>query len=604
MCGIFAYKGTKDCKEIIFNGLKYLEYRGYDSWGIAFKNDHHFKIIKKIGTITIEKDLIKSKEKFNIGIGHTRWATHGAVTIKNTHPHNDHEKNIYVVHNGIIENYEQLKKIIKTNFYSETDTEIIPKLINHYYNLGFEESVKKTLKLIKGSFAFVAIDKKSNTMIAAKKGSPLIIGLKKDEFYLSSDIPSILNYTNEIIYLEDNEMVTIEDNLTFFDFNKNKNKNKKTHKINTNYEKAVKGKYEHFMLKEIHEQGEKVDETIKGYIRGEEFLFNNYMDLNAIKNISNIKRIVILGCGTSWHSGLVAEYWFENIAKINAEVEYASEFRYRNPVIEKGTLIIAISQSGETADTIAAINEAKKKGAKILSICNVSGSTIDRLSDIKLYTRAGPEIGVASTKAFTTQLTLLFLIVIFFALKNKKINNLEAKKHIEELNLIPAKIKKALKLEKEINLVVKKYYNKKNALFLGRGVNYPIALEGALKLKEISYIHAEGYPAAEMKHGAIALIDKDMPSIFICVKDKSYEKVLSNIQEVKARKGKVIAIANEKDELIKKYADFVIPVPYTSNELSPLITVIPLQLLAYYIAKKRKCNIDKPRNLAKSVTVE
>ena len=604
MCGIFGYKGIDDCKKIILEGLKSLEYRGYDSYGILLKNNNNIKLIKKIGSINVNETLKEIKEKkYNIGIGHTRWATHGKVDIKNTHPHYDNNNRFYVVHNGIIENYEELKKEINDKFYSQTDTEIIPKLIKKNINLGFFESVKLCLKKLKGNYAFIVIDKESNTIIIAKKGSPLVIGKNKENYYFSSDLPSMLNYTNEIIFLEDNEMAIINDELKFFNLIKNKTINKKIEIIKTNYEKAIKGNYDHFMLKEIYEQPKVIEETIQGYFR-DKFLFENYINEKAIKDINKINKIIILGCGTSWHSGLVAKYWLESISKISTSVEYASEFRYRAPIIEKGTLIIAISQSGETADTIAAINEAKRKKAKILSICNVAGSTIDRISDIKLYTRAGPEIGVASTKAFTTQLTVLFILSTYLAYKNKSINVEETKKHINEIKKIPAKIKKTLKLDKKIDNIVKKYYNKQNALFLGRGVNFPIALEGALKLKEISYIHAEGYPAAEMKHGPIALIDKDMPSIFISVKDKSYEKIMSNIQEVKARKGIVIAISTENDKEIKKHVNNIIPVPNTTNELSPLITVIPLQILAYKIAKKRNCEIDKPRNLAKSVTVE
>jgi glutamine---fructose-6-phosphate transaminase (isomerizing) len=601
MCGIFAYKGNNDCKKIILDGLKSLEYRGYDSWGVVFKNNNKIKTIKKKGLISLEKKEINNK--YTLGIGHTRWATHGKVTKNNTHPHHDNKNRFYVVHNGIIENYETLKKQIKEKFYSETDTEIIPKLIAKNIKLGFIESVKKTLRLLKGSYAFIVIDKETDTIIAAKKGSPLLFGLKNDEYYFSSDIPSMLNYTNKIVFIEDNEMIVLDKKPKYYNFKKKKEIKKKINFIKTNYEKAVKNKYEHFMLKEIYEQPQVIQETINGYIRKNEFLFNNFIQ-KTIKNINKIDKIVIIGCGTSWHSGLIGGYWFESISKISTKVEYASEFRYKNPFIEKNTLVIAISQSGETADTIAAIHEAKRKKAKILSICNSPGSTIDRISDIKLYTRAGPEIGVASTKAFTTQLCVLFLLSVFFAFEKKIINQKNKLKYIQEVNKISSKIKKTLNLNKEIEKISKKYYNKKNSLFLGRGVNYPIALEGALKLKEISYIHAEGYPAAEMKHGPIALIDKDMPSVFICIKDDSYEKVISNIQEVKARKGKIIAIATEKDDLIKKYANEIIHVPYISKELSPFITVIPLQLLAYKIAKKRRCEIDKPRNLAKSVTVE
>ncbi len=599
MCGIFAYKGNKNCSKMIIEGLKALEYRGYDSWGIALKTETNKGIIlkKEIGKISNAKD---EKIKSQMGIGHTRWATHGKVSKINSHPHHDNKKRIFVVHNGIIENYEKLKKGMKC--YSQTDSEVIPKLIEKYISLGFEKSVLKVVNMLKGNFAVVAIDNESDLIIAARNGSPLVLGLGKKEYFLASDVPSFLNYTKKIIYLEDEEIVIIKDNPVFMDF-KGKIKKKKIDKIDWDIEKAMKGDYEHFMLKEIHEQPLAVKETVE-YYWDKKFKFDEFLNKNAIKNIKNIKKIVIIGCGTSWHSGLVSEYWFESFSKIPVEVEYASEFRYRDPLVEKGTVVLAISQSGETADTIAAIKEAKRKGAKIISLCNVLGSTIDRISDISLYTRAGPEIGVASTKAFTTQIAVLFLFSLYLADKKRTLSKKYIESKLKEMKKIPTLMTKVLKEKESVLKIMKKCYSKNNALFLGRGVNYPIALEGALKLKEISYIHAEGYPAAEMKHGPIALIDKNMPSFFVCVKDSSYEKVVSNIQEVKARKGIVIAITTKNDNKIKELADNVIEIPETIGSMTPFLTVLPMQMIAYSIAKKRKCEIDKPRNLAKSVTVE
>lgn len=598
MCGIFAYYGEENCSEIIVEGLKNLEYRGYDSWGVALKVKENIFYNKQVGKISNAKRLYKQSK---IGIGHTRWATHGKVNKMNSHPHHDVSKRFFVVHNGIIENYEKLKN---KNSYSETDSEVIPQLIAKHSQKGFLKAVQESIKVLKGNYSFVVIDKFSNQMIGVRNGSPLILGVDKKGNFLASDVTPFLKYTKKVIFLNDGEIVFLNKNkIKILNF-KGKEIIQKPKLINWDFEKSIKNNYEHFMLKEIYEQPKVINETIKAYLNKTKFKFNEYLTKNAIANIKEIKKIIIVACGTSWHAGLISRYWFESFSNISAEVEYASEFRYRDPLIEKGTLVLAISQSGETADTIAAIKEAKKKGAKIISIINVIGSTIDRMSDIKLYTRAGPEIGVASTKAFTTQLTILILLSLFFAKNKRSLKNKEILKKLKEINKVPFLIKTILSKEKEIKFIANKHYNKKNALFLGRGVNYPIALEGALKLKEISYIHAEGYPAAEMKHGPIALIDKDMPSVFICVKDHTYEKVISNIQEVKARKGVVIAIATEGDKNIKKISDFVFYIPEIIGSISPFLSVIPLQMLAYEIAKKKKCEIDKPRNLAKSVTVE
>jgi glucosamine--fructose-6-phosphate aminotransferase (isomerizing) len=622
MCGIFGYRGPKgqdiDCETLILEGLKALEYRGYDSWGIALNPEGGMAITsrKEVGKISLAKAM--SKKNIRLGIGHTRWATHGKVSKDNSHPHHDTSKRFYVVHNGIIENYDELrKKLDLKGFYSETDSEIIPKLIakniqNNNKKLedscSFEESVRKTAKMLKGNYAFVAIDRKNDKMVAARNGSPLVVGQKSTKkgkhYFVASDIPSFLPHTKEVFFLEDGEMTVIGDDISFSKISDGKPIRKKVEKINWSIDRAMKGKYKHFMLKEIHEQDEVVKETAEGYYKEGRFRFDEYFSKKAIVGIKDIKKIIIIACGTSWHAGLVSEYWFEAFSDIPVEVEYASEFRYRKPVIKKGTVVIAISQSGETADTIAAIKEAKSKKSRVISICNVIGSTIDRISDISLYTRAGPEIGVASTKAFTTQMTVLLLMSLFFASRKKTIPAKEIQKKLEEMEKIPGYIINILDKEEHIKKVAKKYYKKKNALFLGRGVNFPIALEGALKLKEISYIHAEGYPAAEMKHGPIALIDKDMPSIFVCVKDESYEKVISNIQEIKARKGKVIAIATENDKEIGKLVDDIIFVPLVLGSMTPFLTAIPMQMLAYHIADIKKREIDKPRNLAKSVTVE
>lgn len=604
MCGIIAYLGNKDCYSILILGLKRLEYRGYDSWGVVIKNNEKIFLRKEKGKIKTEPLKIEG----NIGIAHTRWATHGAVTEKNSHPHHDYEKKIFLAHNGIIENYEELKKKIKKPFYSQTDSEVIPALISEYMQEGFEKAILRTCKLLKGNFAFVAINKETNELGVAKKGSPLAIGYNSEEFFVASDIVAFSDKSDKHFFLEDGEVAIINkeknQKIKLINFSgKTVSYEKRLKKTSHDFDEIMKGKHEHYMHKEIHEQPNAIQETIETY-HHKEFLIEQLLGKQKTNIIKNTKRIIIIGCGTSWHAGLTAEYWLEKLAKIPTEVEYASEFRYRETIIEKNTLVIAISQSGETADTIAAINKAKKQGAKILSIVNTKESTIDRLSDITLYTRAGREIGVASTKAFTTQLTVLFLLTMYYSKKRKTLQEKEIKKYLKELQKIPTLIKEILKEEKKYKKIIQEYSKKNNALFLGRGVNYPIALEGALKLKEISYIHAEGYPAAEMKHGPIALIDKNMPSVFICVKDSSYEKIISNIEEIKARAGKIIAIATRGDEEIKKKANHAITIPKTIEELTPLLTTIPLQILAYKIAKQKKCEIDKPRNLAKSVTVE
>jgi glutamine---fructose-6-phosphate transaminase (isomerizing) len=604
MCGIIGYKGNRNASDLVVKALKQLEYRGYDSWGIACKIGNEIKIHKKIGKIGKAKldGFIESK----VAIAHTRWATHGKVTDENAHPHFSADKKLAVIHNGIIENFEEIqleltKKGYKFN--SQTDTEVIPHLIDEYQKKNdFVTSVKLTLKRLKGTYAILVISQDSDLMIAARKASPLVLGIGENEYFIASDIPAFLEYTKKVVFLDDNEMVVLNKNYEIINTLTDQLVKKEIVEIEWNAEQAQKGKYEHFMLKEIFEQPEAIKNTFSSRIKDNKVTFEDFC--LSDEYFKSINKITIIACGTSWHAALVGKYTLEALSKIPVEVDYASEFRYRNPIVNEKTLVIAISQSGETADTMAAIKEAKSKGSKVLSICNVIGSTISRESDCVIYTRAGIEIGVASTKAFTTQLCVIYLFGVYLAQIKKTWSKEHLDERIEFLKKIPSLIQIILNDEKKIVECAKEYYTKKNALYLGRGTNFPIALEGALKLKEVSYLHAEGYPAAEMKHGPIALIDKEMPTIFICVKDESYTKIKSNMQETKARGGKIITIATENDEDIKKLSDNVLYVPKTSGLLYPFLTVIPLQLLAYHVAKYRECDIDKPKNLAKSVTVE
>lgn len=604
MCGIFAYAGPGNCAGIIVNGLKSLEYRGYDSWGIALKTRRKIELRKSVGKVSEAAEL--ESVKALAGIGHTRWATHGNVSIENSHPHTDSEKRIYVVHNGIIENVEELRKSVRGDrFYSKTDTEIIPKLIARSLNKrSFPAAVKEVVGKLQGNFAFVAIDRDSNYLVAARNGSPIVAALNEDRFYISSDLQSLVPYTDKAFLMNDGEMVIYNLDggmVEFFNFLEGKEIPKHQEVYAVPPGDCQRGQFKHFMLKEIFEQPVRLRQTFEVNVTDFDIRFAQPVNAGIFQHMN---RIVIIACGTSWHAGLVTEYWLESLARMPVEVEYASEFRYRNPVLSADTLVIAISQSGETADTIAGIKEAKKLGATVLSICNVPGSTIARVSDATVFTQAGPEIGVASTKAFTTQLEVLFLLTLYLAQCRQKISHKDVINYLKNLAEIPEKMERVLAKTDQIIRIMETHYTVSNALFLGRGVNYPIALEGALKLKEISYIHAEGYPAAEMKHGPIALIDRNMPTVVICIRDQSYEKVLSNIQEVKARNGIVIAVANDNDKRITETADHVIYIPETIVELSPFLTVVQLQMLAYYIADKRGCDIDKPRNLAKSVTVE
>ncbi len=613
MCGIVAYIGERNAYEIIVKGLKRLEYRGYDSAGVAVLNDSSLRVFKKKGKVSdLENFIGTEKLPSSIGIGHTRWATHGEPNDINAHPHTDSNNKMAIIHNGIIENYSTLKKELTNKghqFRSETDSEVLIHFIEDIRDnnqCSLEEAVRLALSKIVGAYAIVIVSEDDpNTLIAARKGSPLVIGVGKDEYFIASDATPIVEYTNEVAYLNDYEIAVIKRDKLKIKNIEDVDSNPYIQTIDLELEAIEKGGYEHFMLKEIFEQPRSIADSMRGRLNAEK----GYLVLGGIREYShkleNAERIIILACGTSWHAGLVAEYFFEEFCRIPVEVEYASEFRYRNPVIKEGDVCIAISQSGETADTLAAIELAKSKGAIIFGVCNVVGSSIARASHEGAYIHAGPEIGVASTKAFTSQLTVLFMIAIKMAYNKGTIKEAKYRQMLVELEQIPNKVQQVLENSSEqIELISKIFMFARNFLYLGRGYNFPVALEGALKLKEISYIHAEGYPAAEMKHGPIALIDVEMPVVFIATKDSSYEKVVSNIQEVKARKGKVIAIVTEGDDLIPKMAEYVIEVPSTNEALMPLISVIPLQLLSYHIAVLRGCNVDQPRNLAKSVTVE
>ena len=610
MCGIVGVISNSNVNEKIYNGLSNLEYRGYDSVGMCFVSRKKFDIKKGVGKLEeVHRKVDFLKLNGNIGIGHCRWSTHGGVTEKNAHPHVDCKKRVSVVHNGIIENYSELKEeLIKKGhkFDSQTDTEVIAHLIeDNLKGSRIEDALRLALQKVEGSYALgILFADQPDKLLAARNESPLIIGIGNGENFIASDVPSILSYTKKVIYLEDKEIAVLtKDNVRIFGLD-GREKNSKIHLINWSAEAAQKQGYKHFMLKEIYEQPRAIADTLNERIRnsdivfGQEFGFTNDF-------LKKTKRIVIVACGTSWHAGLVGEFMFEELVKIPTEVEYASEFRYRHPLLDKDTLVIAISQSGETADTIAALKEAKRNGAKTLAVCNVMGSSITRIADGVIYTRAGPEIGVASTKAFTTQVAVLYLLTILLAKLRKTLNEEQIKHMIEGIRKIPLQLQSVLDEDEEILKCAELYYHKLNSIYLGRGVNFPIALEGALKLKEVSYIHAEGYPAAEMKHGPIALIDKNMPVVVIAPHDiYTYKKVLGNIEEVKARGGIIISIATEGDKEIPKKAKHTIFIPKTLYTLSSILAAVPLQLLAYHIADKLGRAIDQPKNLAKVVTVE
>jgi glucosamine--fructose-6-phosphate aminotransferase (isomerizing) len=612
MCGIVAYVGNRDAFPLIIKGLKRLEYRGYDSSGVALLEGAELNIYKKKGKVSdLEGQLAGKELKSAIGIGHTRWATHGEPNDVNAHPHYSNNRKLAIIHNGIIENYATIKQnLIKKGhvFLSDTDTEVLIHFIEDIQietNSSLDDAVKLALREVVGAYAIVVMSVDyPGQLIAARKGSPLVIGVGEGEFFFASDATPIIEYTKDVVYLDDYEVAMVRDGKLTIQNLDNTETVPYIQKLEMELETIEKGGYDHFMIKEIFEQPRSIADSMRGRLKAEEAHLqlgglSNYMD-----QLAEAKRIVIVGCGTSWHAGLVAEYLFEELARINVEVEYASEFRYRNPVIEENDIVIAISQSGETADTLAAIELARSKGARIFGVCNVVGSSIARASHAGAYTHAGPEIGVASTKAFTAQVTVLTLMAIATAKRKGTISDETYLRLLSELENIPAKVEKVFESASKIKEIAFIFTYARNFIYLGRGLNFPVALEGALKLKEISYIHAEGYPAAEMKHGPIALIDEDMPVVFLATHDSSYEKIVSNIQEVKARKGRVIAIVTEGDTLIPAMVDFVIEVPKTHEILTPLLSVIPLQLLSYYIAVMRGRNVDQPRNLAKSVTVE
>jgi glutamine---fructose-6-phosphate transaminase (isomerizing) len=611
MCGIVAYTGYREAYPILIKGLKRLEYRGYDSAGVALLNGD-LRVYKKKGKVSdLEQFVSQDKLEGNIGIGHTRWATHGEPNDINAHPHYSANRNMVIIHNGIIENYSVLKQDLLNkgyHFISDTDSEVLITFIEDIQKnaeCSLDEAVRLALQKVVGAYAIVIISKNDpRLVIAARKGSPLVIGVGKDEYFIASDATPIIEYTNEVVYLDDHEIAVIKDKKLEIKNLDSIIKAPYVHKLEMDLEAIEKGGFEHFMLKEIFEQPKSVADSLRGRLNASE----GHLQLGGlteyINRLVSADRIILLGCGTSWHAGLVAEYLFEELARIPVEVEYASEFRYRNPIIRENDVVIAISQSGETADTLAAIELAKSKGAIIFGICNVVGSSIPRATHAGAYIHAGPEIGVASTKAFTGQLSVLTMMALIIAHRKGTISESKFREILVELQTVPAKIERALKLNAQIEYIADIFKEASNFIYLGRGYNFPVALEGALKLKEISYIHAEGYPAAEMKHGPIALIDEEMPVVFIATKDSTYEKVVSNIQEVKARRGRVIAVVTEGDKLIKNMADFTIEIPAIHEALTPLLAVIPLQLLSYHIAVMRGCDVDQPRNLAKSVTVE
>jgi glucosamine--fructose-6-phosphate aminotransferase (isomerizing) len=615
MCGIVGYIGNRDAYPIVLNGLKRLEYRGYDSAGIALYDGTKIQLCKTKGKVADLEEKFSSQmaTKGKIGIGHTRWATHGVPNNINSHPHYSNSGDLVIIHNGIIENYASIKKELINrgySFYSDTDTEVLVNLIedikiNQKVKLG--QAVQIALNEVVGAYAIALFDKnKPDEIVVAKLGSPLAIGIGQDEFFVASDATPFIEFTKNAIYLEDEEMAIIR---LGKDVNIRKVKDDSSvapyiQKLKLNLEQIEKGGYDHFMLKEIYEQPSVIKDTYRGRLLADKGIIKLGGLENYIEKFTNADRIIIVACGTSWHAGLVAEYIFEDWARIPVEVEYASEFRYRNPVITDKDVVIAISQSGETADTLAAIKLAKEKGAFVYGICNVVGSTISRATDSGTYTHAGPEIGVASTKAFTTQITVLTMIALKLAKVKGTISQSNYRLHLRELELIPSNVEMALQKNRDIEEIAKLFKDATNFLYLGRGYNFPVALEGALKLKEISYIHAEGYPAAEMKHGPIALIDEQMPIVVIAVNSNHYDKVVSNIQEIKSRKGKIIAVVTEGDTVVKELADYIMEVPNTPETLSPLVTTIPLQLLSYHIALMLGKNVDQPRNLAKAVTVE
>ena len=608
MCGIVGYVGSQESLPILLEGLKRLEYRGYDSAGIAILNGKGLLVEKSAGKITVLEEMLHvSHPSGTLGIAHTRWATHGEPNTVNAHPHTDCKHQIAVVHNGIIENYSTLKKKLEEEghrFTTDTDTEVIAHLIEKFFDGNLERATAAALRHLTGTYGIAVISSADpGKIVGARHGSPLVVGICDSEYVLASDVSAIIRHTNQVVYLDDDEMVVLTPAGIHTSTIREETVSKRVETVDWDLEMIEKAGYAHFMLKEICEQPQSLRNTLRGRLlldEGTARLGGLNMTPAELRAIS---RVVITACGTSWHAGMIGEYLIEELARIPVEVEYASEFRYRNPILEPGTVVLAISQSGETADTLAAMREAKRKGARVLGICNVVGSTIARESDGGVYIHAGPEIGVASTKAFTSQVAALALLTLFLGRLGELSPELGAEL-ARELGSIPDKVERILAGSAKIQTIARAYAHHNNFLYLGRGYNFPVALEGALKLKEISYIHAEGYPAAEMKHGPIALIDANMPVVFICTQDSAYEKVLSNMEEVRARKGKIIAIASEGDDHVGTKADHVIYIPRALGPLTPFLSVLPLQLLAYYIAVERGCDVDQPRNLAKSVTVE
>lgn len=615
MCGIVGYIGHREAYPVIIKGLKRLEYRGYDSAGVVLYDGSDLKLCKTKGKVSDLEAKAQQDISTNgrIGIGHTRWATHGVPNDVNSHPHYSNSGNLVIVHNGIIENYEPLKQELKNRgyvFHSDTDTEVLVNLIEDVQKkdgLKLGKAVQVALNQVVGAYAIAVFDKnKPNEIIAARLGSPLAIGVGKEEFFVASDASPFIEYTSNAIYLEDEEMaiIRLHKPMKIKKIKDDSNVDPYVQELQMNLEQIEKGGYDHFMLKEIYEQPSVIKDTYRGRLHASEGLIKMAGIEDNLQRFLNAERILIIACGTSWHAGLVAEYIFEEFARIPVEVEYASEFRYRNPIIRETDVVIAISQSGETADTLAAIKLAKEHGAFVFGVCNVVGSSISRETHAGAYTHAGPEIGVASTKAFTTQITILTLISLRLAQAKGTISNSDFYRYLQEMENIPEKVQEALQTNDVAKTIAGIYKDAPNCLYLGRGYNFPVALEGALKLKEISYIHAEGYPAAEMKHGPIALIDEQMPVVVIAPRQTHYDKVVSNIQEIKSRSGKIIAVVTQGDTQVTALADHVIEIPDTLDALSPLLTTIPLQLLSYHIAVMRECNVDQPRNLAKSVTVE
>ncbi len=599
MCGIIGYIGKREAVPILIEGLRNLEYRGYDSAGLCIKNGEEVGTVKKKGKVSeLANSQSLEKLKGTSGIAHTRWATHGEPNEINAHPHFDCKRQISLVHNGIIENYIGLKEILEKeghNFVSQTDSEVLVHLIEQFYRGNLGEATAEALKLIEGTFGILVVCKGEDKIIAAKKGSPILIGLGEEENFIASDIAPLAKHTDKIIYLKDNEIAEITCRGCSIKNLQGTNIENDVKIVRIKLDQTEKGDYKHFMLKEIFEQPEAIRNALRGRLK------EGLIKLTLNIDISNLRRVVIVGCGTSWHSGLIGKYLLERLVGIPVEVNYSSEFRYSNPLVGKSDLVIVISQSGETADTLAALKEAKSKGAQTIGIINVVGSSIAREVDSGIYLHAGPEIGVASTKAFTSQIVSLLLLALYLRQRVKNGAPLEIAKELETL---PEKIEKVLAKNEEIREISRKFEDSKNALYLGRGINFPVALEGALKLKEISYVHAEGYPAAEMKHGPIALVDENLPVIFVAPWDKNYEKIISNMQEIKARKGKIIALVNEGDRFAGQIADEVIEIPKSSEEISPVLNTIALQLFAYHLGDLKGLDVDKPKNLAKSVTVE